>query len=277
MIPFYNLPDKQEYNQIFYCNHTVNWQVWKKPQNAKNVFILCIGGGGGGASGVGGSNTSRSGGASGAASPYSLGTFLACMLPDNLFSRVGAGGAGGDETTTSTQNNGADGQISYISVVPNTPTDQNTLIQSSSTTSKGAITLTGGVTGAGMNLLTGNHLLYTLGLILSESGYSGKNSGPGTGTNSDVTSIVSAGASGGGVSSGVASSGGSINASGFFTGVSGGTASGTGGSINGSNGWNVLPSATSPRSFALFTGGAGGGGINSGVGGTGGYGGFGCG
>ena len=67
MIDVFNILDGSPLNQVFYTKGSTDWQVWQKPNNAKMVSILCIGGGGGGGSGQAraGSSTGRGGGSGG--------------------------------------------------------------------------------------------------------------------------------------------------------------------------------------------------------------------
>jgi hypothetical protein len=76
MIDVFNILDGSPLNQVFYTKGSTDWQVWQKPNNAKMVSILCIGGGGGGGSGQAraGSSTGRGGG-SGGSSAVSIGLF----------------------------------------------------------------------------------------------------------------------------------------------------------------------------------------------------------
>lgn len=257
---------------IFYATSGI-WQAWNKPIGTRNVYILCVGGGGGGQAGSGGTaGTTRAGGTGGASSGWSFGTFSANVLPDILYVNVGVGGSGGTGGAGAGGNGGA-GSLSYVSVLPNTVT-QNTLMRSgaaAAVATSGIITVP---TAGTVWTFTSGYVLPFLGLVAYDAGFNGTPAGStgGAGTSVTVSGLTTGGAAGGGVQTSTPNVGGDITGSGTFQGYDGGATGGGGGS----GGFNVI-NPYNHREFNFFPGGAGGGAINSGTGGAGGNAAFGSG
>lgn len=267
MIGFNFLSDKLEHTKVFYSSGSSSWQPWQKPHGAKNVYIFCIGGGGGGQAGSGGvSETSRAGGSGGAASGYSFGSFSSCLLPDNLYVNVGAGGAGGVGGSSTGANGGA-GSISYVSFTTSAAVTQDILI-SSGNAAAGATNGSVNTPAAGtVWSFASGYIMPFIGSLFYNQGSNGTPAGTGTGLGASVTisNIVTGGAAGGGVTVSTTYPGGNITGGGFFNSILGG---GPGG-FAGSSGY-FGPLNLFVRSPLFFPGGAGGGSINSGSGGEGG-------
>jgi hypothetical protein len=281
MLDTFNLPDNSSNlkKQIFYNNTntgTTVWQVWVKPNNAKFVHFVVIGAGGGGGGGASSTTgTSRRGGGGGGSSSITTGLFSANQIPDTLYVQVGAGGTSGIGLTTNS--NGGSGEISYVSVAPDSGyTTINILLQSGTAAATGGASGTNsGTAGVAGTAWTGG-ILSDLGLI---SYYDGQNGGLGQTTqtpiNIGISGITTGGAPGAGTNGGTWQPGGNITGSGFINTVSGGTVSGG----NGSGGYMTsIPSIdSSARQHMLFTGGAGGASSDASSGGVGGNGTFGSG
>lgn len=72
---------------------TQTWQVWDKPKNAKAVWMTGLGGGGGGAGGGASLNLTAGGcGGGGGSGGVQHSFFMADLLPDRLYIRIGLGG-----------------------------------------------------------------------------------------------------------------------------------------------------------------------------------------
>ena len=114
----FNLPQRDSparHNQWFYYNGNDKWQMWKKPKGFGAFFIsICGGGGGGGGGMLQGAGNGRSGGSGGCGAATCNAFFPEWILPDTLYILVGQGGAGGAANT-----NGANGNISFVCVTPN--------------------------------------------------------------------------------------------------------------------------------------------------------------
>lgn len=276
MLGFLNTPNKLEYISYFEAAGATSWQSWTKPKNVKLVYILCLGGGGGGGSGqrnlIG---FTKSGGAGGGASGYTKALFDASMLPDMLYINVGLGGAGGVGSNVG----GAAGALSYVSVQPNSTT-QNIVCASGNVGAGGANGISAG--GAGSTAFTGATPISHLGLLASSgiagtAGTASPSAAPGASVT--IANMTTGGASAGGTPLGVAYDGGGITAAGIFPFLSGGLGTSVAGATAGS-GRSILYTdfrSDSFRHFPLFTGGTGAGGSYNGNGGTGGNGSYGSG
>lgn len=291
MIDIFNLPGKENSNQVFRVNSSgaTAWQTWSKPNNASFVYILCIGGGAGGGGGRGNTNNSGTGGGGGGSSAFAAGLFPASLLPDTLFVQVGRGGVGGTGGIVNGNGGiGGSGEHSYVSVIPSTGTTA-VLMKNGNvapTGGGGGTTSVNGTAGAAGTIWTysTSFIFPQLGQITptaGQIGVVGGTSGGGTGNSITLTLPLSAGASGGGNSAGGATAnGGNITGTGIIPTLSGGTANsatvidgghGMGDQVDGSGGNTDTP--------LFYTGGAGGGSSSTAgrVGGFGGDGGHGCG
>ena len=260
--------------QVFHCNASTGstWQTWVKPRNTKFVSFFVLGGGGGGGGGqTNPASNTRRGGGSGGSSSFTTGLFIATLIPDILYIQVGAGGAGGGAAAA-----GGNGDLSYVSLYPDTTINPgNVILQSGDSPAGGAATIAaGGTAGVAGAAWTGT-LFDKNGLVSVFDGQIGVTGPLGAPTNKSISGLTSAGASGGGVATSTASSGGTIIGAGFIPTISGGVVSGgTGGAGYAS----TIPSNNmTSRLPMIFTGGAGGGASNATAGGNGGNGSYGCG
>ena len=121
---FFNLPESQyKKTFIFSTPGKVSWLI---PQDAKFLYILCVGGGGGGGSGAvvrpGGSTiNSVGGGGGGGTGGIAVGIFPTLIIPDNLYMEIGQGGDGapyanstGIGTNSGTSGTSGNSTIVYI-------------------------------------------------------------------------------------------------------------------------------------------------------------------
>lgn len=274
----FNLTDNSINSQVFYTKGVADYQVWTKPANAKFVSIFCLGSGGGGGGGmVGTATTARRGGGGGGSGGFSIGTFSAIQLPNNLFLSVAPGGSAGAGGASPTS--GGAGALSYVSVQPNNTAINLLLVSGAVAATGGTSGGGGGNAGVGSTAWAGNILNY-LGLATAVAGTNG-----GAGAISSLaisitpTTIVCGGPSGGNTNaSSAAYDGGDVIGSGFLDTIHGG-ALGSGATAGGNGSDGVLPNLSSPNKNTptFFTAGSGGGGSVSGQGGNGGSGSYGCG
>lgn len=289
---FNNLPSRNNTNTWVYSDGTDTFETWQKPAGVSIVHFLVIGGGGGGGSGYcTGSQANTAGGSGGSAGGIVNVTIPSMLLPDTLYIRVGAGGAGGASTTVEGANAGQPGGISYVSLYPSISTG-SVIIQSSTSIATGGVAGSKTVGSIGPALATVS--------TANELRWIGINGGFVTQTAAGIASTLTNGA------------GGSITFSGLLTGGCGGGGTrglpsgqggGAGGAIDFSATLSVaggisvqvrggLASTTTaasridgdPGIFSyqpfISTGGGGGAGANfdaTAVGGNGGAGAFGCG
>lgn len=280
MIDNFNLPNNDKNVQSFYGIGSGVWQTWQKPNGCKFIQMIVIGGGGGGGAGATGiAGSTRSGGAGGGASAISRAFGTLSTIPDTLYILVGMGGTGG-LPTAGAGGNGTTGNLSYISVQPNTTTSNIILASGTGVAgggnggAVGSSNATAGSAGT-VFLQTAGFLSYNflVSLIAGQLGGSGGNQNQ-SGTAVSLTNIVSGGAGGAGVST-TARVGANITGAGFVP------------TINGGNPTNPSQADSGFTSFndklfnlpynLFFTGGAGGFSDNAGVGGNGGNGSFGSG
>lgn len=129
---FNHIPNDENIS-VFYATGT--WQTWTRPLDATVAHFLLIGGGGGGGGGHYRSaiGTSSGGGGGAAGGLYNV-TIPLILLPDTLYIYVGRGGAGavGQTVDVTNGNSGAAGEITYLSLLPET-TVGSVLAQSSAT------------------------------------------------------------------------------------------------------------------------------------------------
>lgn len=286
MIDYFNLTDTTSNNQIFYTDNSStsnSWQTWSKPKGISYVYITCIGGGGGGGSS---SNVAGNGGGGGGGGSSSITKILipSNLIPDTLFIQVGSGGAGG----TSSLENAVNGDLSYVSISPNTLASNVIIASGTQPAQRGTrgTSGSGGLGGLGGTVFTSSiGILSILGIWQSIAGRNGSSGGFASG-GSNLTSIaagtfLSGGAGGGGSASGIGYAGGSIQGVGGII-----TFNITGGAPQGGDGRRGYMTTAadrlmySSRKFPLLvTGGSGGAGSGSfGIsGGDGGAGSMGCG
>jgi hypothetical protein len=279
MIDVFDVPNLGVYNKVFYPNSS-SWQVWKKPSNIKFIYFYVIGSGGAGGGGRTGNINTGGGGGGGASSSISVGLFPAFLLPDTLYIQVGLGLNG------AIANQGASsGQLSYVSVAPNT-TAINIVMQSGNVSAGGGGGGTSSLAGVGGTAGTiwtyANFPLAEMGMVTSVGGQNGASGGTTVSVGGSVTPTlpISGGAGGGGESSSVQSfAGGNIIGSGFLPTISGGTNNVNTSLVNGNDGFiSIVPTTESFLDLPLlFTGGSGGGachttGFTGGFGGDGSYG-----
>jgi hypothetical protein len=275
-------PSSFSKTDIFYCvaqssTTTNSWQTWVKPRGCSWVYIFALGGGGGGGS----PNTgSVQGGGGGGVTSCLRHVIPAPLLPDNLYVRVGNGGAG----ATSANSSGTAGTRSLVGVYPLDSAGCNIGLNAGG--SAGSAT-----TGGGATSVTVYNYAY-LGFVQGNNSLSGGNGGASGSAGAAATYAISTtqipmcGAGGGaGYNGSAASAGGAITFAVSYPALTipGGTAGvgvpgGRGGDgygankrldFNGPQGANVL----------FFTGGSGGGCSDTAgqAGGRGGDGGYGCG
>jgi hypothetical protein len=280
MIDYNNLADNAINNQVFFGNiDSANWQTWEKPKNCKYVYILAIGAGSGGGAGRRSTSNNAGGGGGGASGAITKGFFQADVLPDVLYVQVGNGGYGGTGASIAANGGaGGPGEITYVSVGPNTSAAFIVMQSGNTAATGGAGGLVASVSGGVAETVWG--LTGAFGNIGQMSSYAGQNGGIGVintsnGGSISLVSIVSGGAGGGGTSSGSAvSSGGNITGAGIVPTILGLPGVSVPASIyigpDGRAGYQTRMPGNSytNRDPLIFTGGAGAGGIvmNSGTG-----------
>ena len=264
--------------QIFNVPATVTntqWQTYRKPRGKTMLEILCIGGGAGGGGGFTGvAASARGGGGSGGSSAISRVVIPLWMLPDILYTQVGAGGQG----VGSGGGTAGSGVLSYVSIAPNT-TASNIIAISGAAAPTGGGTGTAAAVGAagaaGTIPVIGSMPLAGLGFFQMIAGQIGVAGGAvagavGTAQSIPTTSVLTTGGTGG---AGTTSA---DFAGGLWTAIASSwlseqrPATPAAGSFDGSGGFNLW------KPFFSF-GGTGGSSSNTGVGGNGGNGGYGSG
>lgn len=259
MIDMFNTPvDNISGTKYFFFTGSGNWQSFEKPANAKFVYVFVIGGGSGGGGGRTVAANSSPGGGGGASSGITVGIYHAFLLPNTIYVQVGGGGLGGAANTA-----GSAGEISYVSLRPDTVSN-NILLQSSAAAPAGgggAFSTTG--VGAGGTAATAwdysTVLNGELGIITTSAGQNGT-SGTGTGgTVNNITPInpVTGGAGGGAVSGAATTyNGGNILGTSYLPQISAGVMNAADQTINGRSGVKYIETRKNPM---FFLGGAGGG------------------
>jgi transketolase C-terminal domain/subunit len=148
MQDIFNIPNNDEFNQVFYAtsgtSSSSNWLIWSKPKKAKFIRIWMLGGGGGGGAGQSILAASRNGGGGGGSSSISGGIFTANLLPDILYVWVGIGGKGAP-TGFIGGGGGSAGDASYVSIRPNTTT-QNVVLYANGGGGSSVVGIGGGIT-----------------------------------------------------------------------------------------------------------------------------------
>ena len=267
MIDFNNLIDESINQQVFFGNiDAANWQTWQKPKNCKYVYITTIGSGGGGGGGRRSASNTTYGGGGGGSGAIACGFFQAAVLPDVLYVQVGSGGFGGTGASIQANGgNGGSGEISYVSVGPNTGTGY--IVIQSGTVAAGfgsGGTVSNGTLGAGETAWGLTGAFTNLGQVIAVAGQNGTAGATSTTNATSITlnKIVSGGGGGGGTSSGaVTSNGGSITGAGIVPTISN-IAGGLAGLTAGSGYQTRMPGKTyTARDPLIFTGGAGAGGL----------------
>ena len=281
MIDYFNLPNLDNNNFVFYYVGTSVWQTWEKPRGCKFIQIFVLGGGGGGGAGATGVvGSQRSGGAGGGSSAISRLFIPTSYLPDVLYINVGRGGVGGSPTA-GVGGNGTAGELSYVSVLPSTIAT-NTILGSSTGGAGGgnggninSSNAAAGIAGTIFTPANNGYLSYFCytSLIAGVIGGSGGNVN-GAGSIAAISSIVTGGSGGAGVQ-GTARSGANITGSGFVPTINGGSLTNLTQADSGFTSFNEK--LNSLRYPLFFTGGAGGYSNTTASGGDGGNGSYGSG
>lgn len=243
---------------------------WTKPRGARMAEIIILSGGaggGGGASAAAGNN--RGGGGGGGSSSSTRAVVPLCLLPDRLYITVGAGGVGGLADT-----DGADGNLSYITIVPSITNAIDILLASGSVPAKGlkGTTTAAGAAGAAGGIASApNMLLIGCGIFDTIAGQAGSAGGAHTGAVGGNVSLpgnstITSGGAGGAGTSSADFAGGTVNQGAAGTFLSDYCSSApAAGSNNGADGATV-------RRVPYGIGGGGGSSSNTGPGGNGGTG-----
>ena len=265
----FNLDPTENRTQVF--NYTGNWEPWRKPDNASLIFITCIGGGGGGGGGRdGGAGNATAGAGGGAGSAVVTTVFIASMLPDILYVNVGSGGSGGTARAS-----GGVGQLSYVSLQPNTSTFNLVCVSGAAPTGGGALaaSVVAGPGGVGNATPTEiNSVFLGMSVVSGNAGPDGAAGAAYNGANgvslTGLTNTITCGGTGGGscTAGGGGFSGGTI----FFKIDSNQKLVGGYGTGRGNDGITL-------NNPFYSLGGSGGGGITSGAAGSGSNGGIGSG
>ena len=161
---------------------------WTPPVWARQVEVLCVGGGGGGAGGqFGAAGTDRYGGGGGGAGGVSLARWPTASLTDALTISVGGGGAGGASNTS-----GVAGQASIISMA-------GQAILTGAEGQGGSVTGAGGAGGIGApaSNLGGSSMLTATGQPGSALDHPFASGGGGAGGALDSSNAARSGGSGG--------------------------------------------------------------------------------
>lgn len=266
----FHLGDKNN-THYFYAS---GWQVFKKNKNAATLSIFCLGGGAGAGSGENNANPAlvKNGSGGGGSSSYTVAVFPAQLLPDTMYIYVGLGGSGGTANATMA---GQEGELSYVSITPNSKLATDVVCISGTATAKGSLGATqlGGVGGTVATPTVANFLklstYYTVAGLQGGSG--GITTTAGVSITALTSSVVTPGAGGGGSDATNGADGGTCWGRGGLP-----TAIGGDGNLNwgsgGTHGTFVL------QPFCAQSGSGGGGrGNTTGSGGDGGNGSFGCG
>jgi len=272
------------------------WTTWQAAPDETMAYIICVGGGGSGAGGfTGAAGAIRGGGGGGGAAGQTRVLVPLMFLPKTLYIQPGLGGA-----SVAASTNGNPGNLSYVSVAPNT-TSQNIVVQSggvraSNTVATAGTALAAGAGGSaetvssssicmqsqwGIQQFLAGKVGAAAGAVTGAAGLSnalfttgGTNGGAGGASTSAANGEFAGGAQGGvgnypsipgGVSGGNPGHGssgyGSINEQILPYGGSGGAAGGAAGTTAGNGGGGGFPGGG---------GGGGGGGVTGGRGGKGG-------
>ena len=270
----FNFPQTVKTEQWFYAfgaagtgSATKNWQQWDKPQGCQFVSIFCLGAGGGGGNGhSAAAAAARGGGGGGGSGAFVKATFLASMLPCNLWLQVPKGG------------NAAGGRA-IVSVCRSISTADQLLISGAADAGAGGNgtgAAAGALGAAGTTATATTAGLTCLAIdFFAQAGQAGVAGGAHTGANgtnasTSLSMCIGGGAGGGGTTS-ADFAGGSVLGIGSYHFARPTIAGGAAGSNPGSGGLSMF------GGMFLHTGGSGGGSSNTGVGGAGGPGGYGSG
>lgn len=291
MFDFTNLANNDKNTSIFYSIGAGDlWQTWIKPKGCSFVNLFVLGSGGGGGSGHS-SATQKSGGGGGGSGGLTKLIVPSFFLPDVLYIKVGQGGSGG-LPAVGTGASGITGELSYVSIKPNT---MSTNVLAASGTlpglggSAGVVNSPSGGGAASTTFSITNGLLAYSTLFNTNFGnrgggggnvnQSGTNVLVGSGDGLTQISIVTGGAGGAGCSSNIGSSasknGASVIGNGFIPTIRGGLIATLQEAENGYSSFNDTSIVNTNGLY--FTGGGGGFANFSSVGGNGGNGAFGCG
>jgi len=247
------------------------------------VNILCIGSGGGGGGGFTAASGNRGGGAGGGASTTIRANYQANVLPDILYVYTGIGGIGGTGGGVGVVTAGGSGELSYVTLSPDTGSISNIVAKSGLISAIGgqtgsagntAVPANGGTTVATLNTTAIFLNLGTFTVSATPAQAGGQGLGIGAGAGIGVASLVTGGGGGAGTSGVTSQTGGPITATGVFTSVSTtpiGSSPFPGAGANGTAGVIMY------KPILTFTGGTGGNSHATGVGGNGGNGAYGSG
>lgn len=271
--------------KVFAGTGALDPQAYRRPRNAKMLFIWCIGAGGGGGGGfTAAAGSARGGGGGGGSGAVSRLVIPAFFLPDVIWCHCGVGGAG----STGSGVAGSNGSRSYVTVAPGQTSGAAYLITlSGAADAQGGGAGTGaaaGALGAAGTITTATAAVFHgMGLWTAVAGQAGVAGGAQTGAaGASVTwgaggLAFSGGAGGGGVgTNNTDQTGGAITGAGMIPTLAAGVAAagaGNPGVLYGPMGQvitNALAWSGSPWPFASL-GGSGGG--TAGASGTGGKGG----
>lgn len=248
------------------------WMTWIKPRGLSMAHIIGFGGGGGGGGGFSAAaGNARGGGGAGGSSGVTRVTIPLFLIPDMLYIQVGVGGLGGPAGT-----GGTDGELSYVSIAPNTTATNVLLICPNGTLGNGGSGTaagTGGSAGAAGSI--SQMPLAGLGQFATIGGQAGAAGGAQTGAIGvaiaiPVTSTLCQGGSGGAGTTSADFAGGECTAIANSWLSQQRPATPAAGSFNGSGGPQIW------KPFFSF-GGLGGSSSNTGLGGNGGNGAHGAG
>jgi len=262
-LPRNGITNWKTYYAVQGTDTTTGWQTWMKPAGCAWIYILMLAAGGGGGRSNNGSLTVAAGGGGRAGHTRLL--IPAFVVPDILYVRPGAGGAG-----AITAGSGATGVFSYVAMQPNTTVANALIAQAGGGAGSGAAS-NAGATASAVGITT--PAIQCLGMFTTVGG---SNGAPGAAsantlgtsvTASQDTSITSAGG-GGGNGTGT---GGNITNAVVYPQINGGAGS-TGGA--GNPGFQLGAMWTPGlKSFPMIWSGGSGGGGSSAVGGVAGAGG----
>lgn len=172
------------------------WQTWIKPRGAKLVNIICQGSGAGGGGGLQLSTGAKTGGAAGGGGGTARLTIDAKLLPDILYILPGIGGAGGLGGTTPTA--GTSGQISFVTLIPDTSLISNIVLRSSNgLPAGGPAASSSGAAGATITQIA-NCIFANLGTFTFQAGVPGVGGQPGNAATTTPTGYTVFGTGGGG-------------------------------------------------------------------------------
>lgn len=279
MLDLFHVPDGMSHNRdvtLFWPTQitgaSTGWQSWRKPNGRAMLEIICIGSGSAGGGGCGGyinSSQTATGGGSGGSSGIARYLYPMWAIPEELFILVGQPGVGGAGSTGgASASAGTNGQLSYVSLYPNTAANNLFAVSgaAAAVAGGGGSTIAAGSNGTASTIATDAGAVFSCWAVTQYiAGVAGANGG-GIGAPSDIsvgTGCMILPGNGGGAAhfiSGASAGGGfSAVANSPFLAVAGGATNGAAGSPGFRHG-----------QFPIIYGGTGGGANVSGNGGAGG-------